>query len=248
MSKKIILIGLLIFVLAVSSACVANPAQAASNLAQPAADTTGRGKGPGESTAGVAQQTNLPAASGELSAEETAALLFMREEEKLAHDVYTALSAKWGLPVFANIAASEQTHTDAVKVLIERYGLQDPASPEPGVFTNPELQALYTELVARGSQSLAEAIKVGGAVEEIDILDLEKRLAQTDNPDIQQVFNNLLQASKSHLNAFARTLQTQTGETYQPQYLSTEAYQAIAAGGIGNGNSRGGNGARRGRP
>lgn len=63
------------------------------------------------------------------------------------------------------------------------------------MFTNPDLQALYNNLTARSSQSLAEALKVGAAIEEIDILDLESRLAQTDNTDIQQVYNNLLSGS-----------------------------------------------------
>ncbi len=113
----------------------------------------------------------------ELTSDESAALLYMREEEKLAHDVYVTLFAQWNLPTFQNISRSEQTHTDAVKTLIDRYGLQDPASSSVGVFTNPDLQALYNDLVARGSQSLAEALKVGAAIEEIDIRDLRKRLA-----------------------------------------------------------------------
>ena len=177
-------------------------------------------------------------------------MLYMREEEKLAHDVYVTLYAQWDLPVFQNISQSEQTHTDAVKTLIDRYGLADPTSSSVGVFTNPELQALYTDLVARGSQSLAEALKVGAAIEEIDILDLEERLAQTDNADIQQVFNNLMNGSTNHLRAFISTLNTQTGETYQPQYLSPEAYQAIVNGSMGNGRGGGGGGGGRrgGRP
>ena len=101
----------------------------------------------------------------------------------------------------------------------------------------------YNQLIARGSQSLAEAIQVGAAIEEIDILDLQERLAQTDNTDIQQVFTNLLNGSYNHLRAFVSNLKTQTGETYQPQYLSAEAYQAI----IGNDTSSGGNGGNGGK-
>jgi rubrerythrin len=104
---------------------------------------------------------------------------------------------------------------------------------------------LYTELVARGSQSLAEALKVGGAIEEIDILDLQERLSTTDNADIQQVFNSLLKGSTNHLRAFVSSLQSQTGETYQPQYLNAEAYQALlngANGGQGGRRGGGGNG------
>jgi hypothetical protein len=213
----------------------------------------GREAGTGAYEAGTLE--NLPVVTpGELSAEESAALLYMREEEKLAHDVYVTLYDQWGLPTFQNISQSEQAHTDAVKALLDRYGLSDPASSVVGVFTNPDLQALYTELVKRGSQSLAEALKVGAAIEEIDILDLQERLVQTDNADIAQVFNNLMRASYNHLRGFVSALQAQTGETYQPQYMSAEAYQqslGSAAGGYGNSNSRGngqgGNGAGGGR-
>jgi hypothetical protein len=191
----------------------------------------GANNGAGEN----ASLVNLPAASGDLSAAETAALLYMREEEKLAHDVYVSLYAQWGLGIFQNIANSEQTHTDAVKTLIDRYGLVDPASAQVGVFSDPGLQELYTSLVVHGSQSLAEALKVGAAIEEIDILDLEERLSQTDQADIQQVYQNLLDGSGNHLRSFVSTLQVQTGETYQPQYLSQSAYQTILGAITGNG-------------
>jgi hypothetical protein len=195
-------------------------------------------------------QYNLPPATpGDLSDEETTALITMREEEKLAHDVYVMLYENWGLRVFQNISQSEQTHTDAVKALIDRYGLTDPASSKVGVFANPDLQALYNVLAARGSQSLAEALKVGAAIEEIDILDLQKDLAQTDKSDIQQVFNNLLNGSYNHLRAYVSNLSAETGETYQPQYMSAEAYQnIIGATTRGSGRGGGGGGYRGGRP
>ena len=75
--------------------------------------------------------------AGELSEAEANALIFMREEEKLAHDVYVALGDIWGLNIFSNISQSEATHTDAVKNLIDRYGLSDPAADKaPGEFVN----------------------------------------------------------------------------------------------------------------
>jgi len=174
----------------------------------------------------------------ELSVEEIEALLYMREEEKLAHDVYVALYDRWGLPIFQNISQSELSHTNSIKNLLDRYGLTDPASSELGIFTNPDLQALYIELVARGEQSLAEALKTGAAIEEIDILDLEKDLSQINQADIRQVFQNLLQGSQSHLRAFATNLSNQTGEVYQPQYIELEQYQTILSTQNGSGNSR----------
>lgn len=190
-------------------------------------------------------QEHIIPSGGELSSAEAADLVYMLEEEKLARDVYTALYSTWGLPVFQNIAASEQAHMDAVKSLVDGYDLEVPALEVAGTFNNLDLQKLYTDLIARGSQSIAEAIQVGGAIEEIDILDLQKSLAETDNPDIQQVFNNLLRGSQNHLRAFANTLMTQTGETYAPQYMNAEQYQALAST-AGSGNGAGGFGQQQG--
>ena len=102
---------------------------------------------------GNAQRYNLPPATlGDLSDAEQAALVYMREEEKLAHDVYVTLYGIWQLPTFQNIASSEQTHMDSVKLLLDRYGIADVATAEVGKFTDPVLQALFNTLVERGSQ------------------------------------------------------------------------------------------------
>jgi len=134
-------------------------------------------------------------------------MTFMREEEKLARDVYLVLGAKWNLPVFTNIARSEQTHMDSVQTLLDRYGVDDPAEGRaPGEFENPDLQALYDDLVARGSVSPEEALKVGVLIEEIDIDDLNTAIATTEKNDILNVYINLLQGSQSHLEAFQQNL------------------------------------------
>ncbi len=61
-----------------------------------------------------------------LSQEEIDDLVYLREEEKLARDVYLHLYNTWGQWIFENIAASEQQHMDAVKTLLDRYGIHDP--------------------------------------------------------------------------------------------------------------------------
>jgi hypothetical protein len=171
-----------------------------------------------------------------LSAEEIAGLLKMREEEKLARDVYQYLFDKWGLNSFENIASSEQTHMDEIKVLMDAYDLTDPAAGKAaGVFTDPELQKLYNDLTAKGSESLAAALKVGGAIEEIDILDLREQMKNVTHSDIQVVYQNLENGSENHLSAFSGSLERQTGETYQPQFMSAEDYQSIASDTNGNG-------------
>jgi hypothetical protein len=178
-------------------------------------------------------------AAGQLTEAEIEGILYMREEEKLARDVYLTLYDAWGLPIFQNIARSETTHMAAVLTLIDQYGLADPAAGEVGLFTDPTLQGLYDQLVTEGRQSPADALRVGAAIEEIDILDLQARLAQTENADIDLVYGNLLKGSRNHLRAFASTLARQTGETYQPQYLDPDSYDSIVNSGRETGRGQG---------
>lgn len=175
-----------------------------------------------------------------LNASEVDSVLFMVEEEKLARDVYLTLYDKWGLITFSNIARSEQRHVDAVKYIIEKYGLEDPTIDEIGVFKNEELQALYTQLVETGSKSLVDAIKIGLLIEELDIKDLKERIEATDNGDIITVFNLLMDGSENHFRAFYSLLQRFSTEDYTPQYITIEEMQEILSGT----NERGGMGHR----
>ncbi len=249
---KTLLAGILAAVIVIAigaSAYAAFAAPSTNNFSTRSQTASMNGNGNGGQNGTGTYVLDIPAS--DLSADEAAALLFMREEEKLARDVYNTLAATWGIRSFSNIASSEQMHMDEIKVLLDRYALTDPALA-PGQFTDPTLQALYTQLVAQGRLSISDALKVGAAIEEIDIRDLQTRMAQTDNADIKQVYTNLMNGSYNHLKAFTRNLLTQTGETYQPQYLTTEQYQTIITSTNGSGNQGGsggqgnGNGNRRG--
>lgn len=133
-----------------------------------------------------------------------ASLLFMIEEEKLAHDVYVSLGDLWGANIFANISQSEVTHQELLLPLLAARGLTDPRSPDVGVFANPDLQALYDDLIARGSESLAAAIQVGILIEEKDIADIAPAIDAEDEADVISVYARLLDGSRNHLEAFQR--------------------------------------------
>lgn len=181
---------------------------------------------------GLVPGTNIALAEAlaGLTEAEVDGLVYMREEEKLARDVYAALYEHWQMPVFQTIGSSEVNHMSAIKVLLDRYGIADPASTRPaGVFQNDVLQGLYDELTVKGRQSPADALTAGTAVEEIDILDLEERLAQTDESSIRRVYENLLAGSRNHLRAFARNLSLVTGEPFTPQYMDTATVDEILA-------------------
>ena len=157
----------------------------------------------------------------ELTAEEKQDLLYMREEEKLARDVYDYMYAKYSLNVFKNIGKSEQKHMDKLLVLINKYDLEDPValSPEAGKFGNEDLQTLYDALIAKGDVSLEEALVVGATIEDVDIFDLDNAIDKTNNADILDAYANLNCGSRNHMRAFYGQLDA-LNITYEAQYVS----------------------------
>jgi hypothetical protein len=173
----------------------------------------------------AARLATYPLAS--LTTAEADSLLFMREEEQLAHDVYAVSASLWAPPVFANITASEATHSAAVKTLIDRYQLVDPlAGLVNGTFKTPAFQTLYDTLVAASRISLVEALKVGVEIEELDIRDITAQKSDIDNADILMVYDNLLRGSRNHLRAYMKVL-IQQGGTYLPKYIDQAEFDAI---------------------
>ncbi len=162
----------------------------------------------------------------DLTVEQTDWLKFMREEEKLARDLYLALSVDFTVPAFKNIARAEENHMNAVLAILTTYGIEDPASPESGVFNNADLQALYNTLLEKGKLSLAEALKVGALVEETDILDLADVYALNPGEDLKTLTEALMLGSRNHLRAFNRVLAA-NGIVYAPVALDQEAFDAI---------------------
>ena len=162
-----------------------------------------------------------------LSTTEEGEVLYLREEEKLARDVYLTFAERWQLPIFSNIAAAEQRHMDLVFQVIGVYGLVDPVTDDTvGAFTDTDLGALFDTLVANGESSLVGALTVGATIEDMDLADLHDLLAITDNDHLQIVAYNLAKGSRNHLRAFVRALEAQ-GETYNPQYLEPDEFEAI---------------------
>lgn len=155
---------------------------------------------PQSATPEIVDETISPASSTE------DLLVYLIEEEKLAHDVYTVLGQTWGGNTFTNILSSESTHQSQVLTLLNTYGIADPRSTEIGVFINPDLQALYDQLIAQGMQSQTEAYKVGVLIEETDIADLSEAMATTNDTVILETLTKLRSASESHLAAFSRKL------------------------------------------
>ena len=119
--KKIVLIPLVLYSLLVISSCSTNEVTNSSQIQEQNIEgvTT-------ISPNDIEQQLNS-IDKATISQTEIDSIIWMREEEKLAKDVYTTLGQVWGINIFTNISSAEQTHTDSVKTLIDRYGLEDPS-------------------------------------------------------------------------------------------------------------------------
>lgn len=133
-------------------------------------------------------------------------LLYLIEEEKLAHDVYTKMFEKYGAQVFGNILESESTHQSRVLALLVARGIDDPRSQEVGVFVNAELQTLYDALIEKGNISAKDAYEVGVMIEEKDINDISLQLSTATDQDVIDALEALRRGSENHLRAFNRQL------------------------------------------
>jgi hypothetical protein len=162
-----------------------------------------------------------------LDSAEKERILFIREEEKLAYDVYQTMFDKYGVRVFQNIPNSELSHMEAMLSIIKKYQLIDPMETNPrGVFVNTTLQALYNLLITQGNASLLAAYQVGAKIEELDIHDLNISIALTNNQDVRLVYDFLNKGSRNHLRSFFKNL-TFAGGTYSPVYLTQAEFDAI---------------------
>lgn len=166
-----------------------------------------------------------PAADDVATADEASMLPTLREEEKLAHDVYVALEAQ--APQFTNIAASEQTHTDAVRTLLDRYDIADPAAGRAaGSFASPVFTSLYTQLVTAGRVSSVEALRVGVEIEELDLHDIAEMQSKAGHSDVANTLANLARGSRNHLRAFWSQFAA-AGGSYTPRHLDEATFRAI---------------------
>ena len=134
---------------------------------------------------------------------EQESLSFSRQEEKMAHDLYTEFGKLYDSAVWDRIARSEQRHFDAIGRLLDQFDIADPTDGDKaGVYDDKDLQELYDGWLAQGQKSEADAFKAAIALETRDIADLKVQIQATDNDDIDAVYERLLAGSENHLAAF----------------------------------------------
>ncbi|WP_457618985.1 DUF2202 domain-containing protein [Lutibacter sp.] len=162
----------------------------------------------------------------QLTQQEIDDLLFLREEEKLARDVYLFSYDKYAETIFNSISQSEQQHMNSVLTLLNTYEIADPASSERGVFTNQDLQGLYNDLITQSDISLLEALRVGAIIEDLDLNDIHQDESNTTRDDIISVYEKLSCGSRNHLRSYTSQLLS-NGESYIPQFISLTEFEEV---------------------
>jgi len=161
-----------------------------------------------------------------LSNQEIENLQFLKEEEKLARDVYLYSFDLYNQNIFKNISNSEQSHMNSVTVIMNKYNIQDLSFEERGKFSNELLQELYDHLTELSERSLEDALIAGATVEDLDINDLNNFILNTDHQDVEDMLQLLNCGSRNHLRGFTNNLENLNVQ-YKPQYISLEEYDAI---------------------
>lgn len=183
----------------------------------------------GDTVADIPSPNDPVADDSSLSVAEVEGLLFMREEEELARDLYLDIYAAKDdrLTVFKNISDNAETqHAEAIRLLLVKYGIDDPSTGVHNTYTDVELQHLYDLLlnIAVGSDDLA-ALMVGALVEETDIQDINTHKANVsvEHDDIISTYANLLCGSRNHLRSFVKQIESISGTTYETQVPELDA-------------------------
>lgn len=171
--------------------------------------------------------------TADLTADEIEFLFAVREDEKLARDLYAVFYTKFQNKIFENIGKSETTHLKAIERLYDYYQIDYPVVGDAGKFSDPELQHLYDSLIVKGDSLLA-AVKIMANLEESNIFHYREVLKTIINTNIKIVIENLEKGSENHFKAAIREI-TALGGVYTPLILSSEDYREIIATGFEKG-------------
>jgi len=216
-------------------------------------------KSDGATTFALAGVTPAFDSTADLTADEIEFIFAVREDEKVARDMYFSFFGKFGLKPFENIGKAEDNHIKATEKLFDYYEIDYPALSENGKFEDAFRQKLYDSLLLKGTPEL-EAFKVMALLEETNIVEYDEVLKTIVNPNIKIVIENLSKASANHFKVAIRQI-TALGGTYAPALMTQEQYRAVIAIGFeqgkrymyknngsstNSGNKLGGNGQRKG--
>jgi hypothetical protein len=184
-------------------------------------------KSDGATTFALSGVTPAFDSTADLTADEIEFIFAVREDEKIARDLYISFFGKFGLKPFENIGKAEDNHIKATEKLFDYYEIDYPALSGNGKFENAIRQKLFDSLLLKVNTEL-DAFKVMAVLEESNIVEYGAVIKTVVNPNIKMVIENLAKASANHFKAAIRQI-TALGGTYTPEFLTQEQYRAVIA-------------------
>lgn len=179
--------------------------------------------------------TPVMEATSPLTADETEFLYAIREDEKIAHDVYAAFSALYpAAKTISKIMTAESSHISAAEAVLDYYEIEYPPLSDTGIFEDADRQALYNDLITKGT-TLIKAYGTMALMEEETVYAYKSIQNQLTNSNLSLLLSQLIKASSNHLRATVRQV-VKLGGSYSPAYLSDEEYQTIINMAFENGN------------
>lgn len=166
----------------------------------------------------------------QISEEESAIIISMKDKEKLTYDVYYSLNEKYSSDIFKKMIQNELQHKELSAGLALKYGINISVNSdnEVGKFSNPKDQNIYDEMMRYGGYSLLDAFRAGARMEEINISEQLDYISKSSNEEIIKVFEIIEKGSEEQLRTFVKELQEE-GITYKPNKLSQEDYDRIVS-------------------
>lgn len=156
-------------------------------------------------------------------------VLYLLEQEKLAHDVYRSLDTMWVTDIFNRVANEEYQHVGKLSAVAAEFMINVPNhfNEYPmGQFIDTKLRRLYGELMAAANFSLEDAYRACAALEERKMYDLKVALKEPNFELENLTYKALLLGSEDNFKVFVRAL-NELNAAYTPVLLSPAEYETL---------------------
>lgn len=152
------------------------------------------------------------------------------EEEEVTVKVLESLNNDQPSSLLGNILSAEQSQFNASKNLqVDFDGISGDWLDTLNFNFEDDLQGLHDGLVALGAASQFDSLVAAANLMEWDIEQKLEHLNAAEEEVIVSFTNGLVSASRNHLRAIVDSIR-QSGQDYQPVYLSDAEFQLIVDG------------------
>lgn len=156
-------------------------------------------------------------------------ILYLVEQEKLAHDFYRSLDTMWVTDIFNRVANEEYVHVGKLSAVAAELMISVPNhfNEYPmGQFIDSKLRHLYTELMIAANFSLEDAYRTCANLEERKMVDLKMALKEPNFELENLTYKALLIGSEDNFKAFIRAL-NEMNSGYTPILMSPSEFEAL---------------------